>query len=282
MAWKTIQIFVNDMARDQVALETAINLARRSNGHLDITCLGIDFTEPAAWYTGVHALALPVALEDAARVAATQESLMRTRMENEDIRWSLSTMTTPLIGLSQLVGEAARFADLVVAPRPYGPGRTVACETIAEATLFNARTSLLVVPDTIPAWSAGRPENIALAWNDSPESLAAARAALELTGAASHTNVAIVDPHSHAADRSDPGGRISQMLTRHGAKVEVSVLPKTLPDVAGTILRHASDLKADLLVMGAYGHSRLREAVIGGATRHILERTMMPVLLRHS
>ncbi|MEO8529606.1 MAG: universal stress protein, partial [Deltaproteobacteria bacterium] len=253
----------------------------RENAHLDITCLGIDFTEPAAWYTGMHAVALPVALEDAAKNAASQETLVRTRMANEDIRWALSAMTSPLIGLSQLVAETARFADLVVAARPYGAGRTAACETIAEATLFQARTSLLIVPDTLPTWLSSHPKSIVLAWNDSPEALAAARAALDWAAAAQHVNVVVIEPHIHAADRSDPGGRISQMLTRHGAKVEITVLPKTVPEVADTLLRHASDRAADLIVMGAYGHSRLREAIIGGATRHMLERAMLPVLLRH-
>ena len=282
MAPKTIQTFISDLARDQVALEAAIMLARRENAHLDITCLGIDFTEPAAWYTGVQAIALPIALEDAAKSAATQETLVRERMQNEDIRWSLSAMTSPLIGLSQLVAETARFADLVVAARPYGAGKTVACESIVEAVLFNARTSLLIVPDQLPHWLASRPKRIVLAWNDSTEALAAARAGLDWESRAEQVNVVVIEPHVHAADRSDPGGRISQMLTRHGAKVEVTVLPKTMPEVADTLLRHAKDQQVDLIIMGAYGHSRLREAIIGGATRHMLERTMLPVLLHHA
>jgi nucleotide-binding universal stress UspA family protein len=281
MAWKTIQIFVSDMGRDHAALDAAIDLARREEAHLDVTCLGIDFTEPAAWYTGMHALALPVALEDAARNATTQETLVRERLDREDIRWAALALTTPLIGLSQLVGDAARFADLVVAPRPYGAGHNVACETIVEAVLFNARTALLIVPDQAPTWIATGPQRIMLAWNDSPEALAAARAALTWEIRSTQVNVVVVEPHIHAADRSDPGGRISQMLTRHGATVEVSVLPKTVPEVADTILRHADEAATDLLVMGAYGHSRLREAVLGGATRHVLERAMVPVLLRH-
>jgi nucleotide-binding universal stress UspA family protein len=281
MAWKTIQCFVTDMARDKVALEAAITLAIREGSHLDVCCLGIDATEPAAWYTGVHALALPIALEDAARQAASQETLVRERLRREDLPWAVSALTSPLIGLSQLVGDTARFADLVVAARPYGPGRTIADESIVEAVLFNARTALLVVPEAETPWLSGNPDRVVMAWNDSPEALQTARAALDWMGSAGQVNIVIVEPHVHSVDRSDPGGRISQMLTRHGAKVEVSVLPKTVPEVADTLLRHAQDQSADLLVMGAYGHSRLREAVLGGATRHILERTSLPVLMKH-
>jgi nucleotide-binding universal stress UspA family protein len=281
MAWKTIQVFVTDMARDKVALEAAIVLARRENGHLDVCCLGIDATEPAAWYTGVHALALPVALEDAARQAASQETLVRDRLRREDLPWAVTAITSPLIGLSQLVGDAARFADIVVSARPYGPGRTIANESIVEAVLFNARTALLVVPEGEISWLAARPKTVLLAWNDSPEALQTARAGLDWMGGADRVNIVIVEPHVHSVDRSDPGGRISQMLARHGAKVEVTVLPKTVPEVADTLLRHGEDQGADLLVMGAYGHSRLREAVLGGATRHILERTRLPVLMKH-
>jgi nucleotide-binding universal stress UspA family protein len=71
------------------------------------------------------------------------------------------------------------------------------------------------------------------------------------------------------------------MLSRHGVRAEVSVLAKTMPRVCDILTRHARDIDADLLVMGAYGHSRFRESILGGATRNMLEMAQIPVFMAH-
>jgi nucleotide-binding universal stress UspA family protein len=94
-------------------------------------------------------------------------------------------------------------------------------------------------------------------------------------------NIAVIDPPNYGPERSDPGGALCQMLVRHGVKAEVSVLAKTMPRVSEVLVRHVRDQNADLLVMGAYGHSRFREAILGGATRDMLELAQGPVFLAH-
>ncbi len=107
------------------------------------------------------------------------------------------------------------------------------------------------------------------------------RAALPLLKAADLVNIAIVDPSSHGPERSDPGGALSQLLSRHGVKTEVSVLAKTMPRVSDVLNRHVRDTDADMMVMGAYGHSRFREAILGGTTRNMLEQAEVPVFMAH-
>ena len=82
-------------------------------------------------------------------------------------------------------------------------------------------------------------------------------------------------------ERSDPGGVLCQYLVRHGVKAQVSVLAKTLPKISDVLARHALEEGCDMMVMGAYGHSRLREAVLGGTTRAVLEAMKIPVLMAH-
>jgi nucleotide-binding universal stress UspA family protein len=94
-------------------------------------------------------------------------------------------------------------------------------------------------------------------------------------------DVTVVDPPQRGPERSDPGGLLCQYLVRHGIKAQVSVLAKTLPKVSEVLARHARDEGCDMMVMGAYGHSRLREAVLGGATRAVLEGAEIPVLMAH-
>jgi nucleotide-binding universal stress UspA family protein len=78
-----------------------------------------------------------------------------------------------------------------------------------------------------------------------------------------------------------PGADIGQHLARHGLKIEVKRIVATDTDVANTILSHAADTSADFLVMGGYGHSRLREFILGGATRGILSSMTLPTLMSH-
>ena len=120
-----------------------------------------------------------------------------------------------------------------------------------------------------------------MAWNESRESLAAIRAALPFLTAAKLVRICVIDPPEHGPERSDPGGMLSQMLARHGVHCEIDVLSKTLPRVSDVLSRHVVDTDAQMLVMGAYGHSRFREAILGGATRNMLEKAPVPVLMAH-
>lgn len=94
-------------------------------------------------------------------------------------------------------------------------------------------------------------------------------------------NLAIIDPPAHGPERSDPGGLLAQMLARHGVTADVSVLARTLPRTSDILTRHIKDQDADLLVMGAYGRSRLREAILGGATRDMMQQAECAVLMKH-
>ena len=109
----------------------------------------------------------------------------------------------------------------------------------------------------------------------------AARRALPFLKRAELVTITVIDPPAHGPERSDPGGLLCQLLTRHGVKAEVQVLARTLPRISDVLARHCRDINADLLVMGAYGHSRFREAILGGATRNMLEQTEVPVFMAH-
>ena len=150
---------------------------------------------------------------------------------------------------------------------------------MTEAALFEGSAPVLIVPDDgLPADFA---QNIMIAWNQSNEAMNAIRKALPLLKAATLVDITVIDPPAHGPERSDPGGQLSQWLARHGVKVEVSVLAKTLPRISDVINRHVRDTSSDMVVMGAYGHSRFREAILGGATRNMLEMAEVPVLMAH-
>lgn len=285
MFWKTLMTVVTHQEDGSVpdpkcsALEAAIQLARREDAHLEILALGYDLSQPGYYFAGASLMVLQESLTRIQASTAELESALRKRLRPEDIRWSMEQAMAQVSGLSPLISARARFVDLLVLQRPYGPTRSQSEETILETALFDAKVPVLIVPDefaNLPSF-----DHICLAWNNSPEALSAIRQALPVLIKAKSVDITIVDPPANDTDRSNPGGALSQWLARHGVQSKISVLARSMPKVSDVLMRHAREQSCDLLVMGAYGHSRFREAILGGATRDILEETKMPVFMAH-
>lgn len=282
MAYKTLLTVVTRPDRAELAISGAAVLAAAHDAHLDILALGVDQTQVGYSYVGSGAVILQAALDRAEQDARDIEKAARKALAGQDptLRSTLEAAITQLGTLTELVAQRARFADLVVLPQPYGGGQGADSEAVVEAALFEGHAPVLVLPET-GAVSAANPRRIVIAWNQSAEAMTAIRKALPILKKADLVNIAVIDPPKHGAERSDPGGMLCQMLVRHGVKAEVSVLARTLPRISDVLARHVRDSDADLLVMGAYGHSRFREAILGGATRNMLEQAEVPVLMAH-
>ncbi|MEO1679788.1 MAG: universal stress protein [Pseudomonadota bacterium] len=278
MAYKSILTVVRGSTVEGSALAGAAALVASEDAHLEVLALGIDAVVMGGYYGGANALIEQESFARASEEAVATEAAVREALAGEEIRWSVSSRIAQSGTISSVVGAHARFADLVVLPKPYGEGKETVDEAILEAALFTGHVSVLVLPD---GKAPGDVRRVVAAWNQSAEAMGAIRSALPLLKRADMTDILIIDPPRHGPDRSDPGGPLSQMLARHGVRPEVSVVAGTLPRTADTIARHCTDRDADLLVMGAYGHSRFREALLGGATRDILERAELPVFMHH-
>ncbi len=279
MAFKSILTITTDPSGSASQIDAAVALARREDAHLDVLCVGVDLTQTGYYYAGATAILTQEAYNQAKDEAAKAAAAVRDRLESEDIRWGVDTAVAQIGALSGPVAMLARFSDLVVLSKPYGPKGSQAAEAVVEAALFEGRAPVLILPEGYSG--AGYGNRIALAWNQSDESLNATRAALPLLKAATMVDITIIDPPAHGPERSDPGGMLSQLLSRHGVHAEVSVLARTLPKTSEVLARHIRDINADMVVMGAYGHSRFREAILGGTTRNMLEFAEVPVLMVH-
>lgn len=279
MSFKTVITFPSDPAISRPALDFASMLAANQDGHLEAFCLGVDRTQVGYYYAGANALIQQETLERVHADSKECEAWARQSLEGSVFTWSVDKAVVGMPGLSTLVSLHARFSDVVILPKPYGDGHGAELEAIVEASLFEGHAPIIVVPSE--AKMSYPPKRVVIAWNESPEALNAVRAALPLLKSADKVNIAVIDPPAHAANRSDPGGQLSQMLARHGVDVEISVLAKSMPRVADVLMRHTSDMNTDMIVMGAYGHSRFREAILGGATRYMLEKTNLPIFMAH-
>ncbi|MCI2400639.1 universal stress protein [Aliiroseovarius subalbicans] len=279
MAYKTITTILTDAVLNASSFPAAISLSEHAGAHLDVLCLGLDRAQPGFYYAGASAMVVQDNLAQAREDALALEDQARKTLEGGAINWSTTGLSAQMVALNGVIAHRTRFSDLVVLPRPYGEGRGHDSEAIVEAALFNGAVPVLITPDD--AEVSGSFTNIVIAWNESTEALRAIRSALPFLQAAENVSIAIIDPPQHGPERSDPGGALSQMLSRHGVRAEVSVLARTMPRVSDILNRHVRDQNADLLVMGAYGHSRFRESILGGATRHMLEVSEVPILMAH-
>lgn len=279
MSYKSIFSVLTDEALIKPTLEHAIALATRLDAHVDTLCLGVDRSQTGYYYAGASAAVLQETISRAQNEAEAIEAAARAVFGPSEIRWSAESGVAQLADLARHVAARARFSDLVVLPQPYGKDRGAELEPVVEAALFEGGVPVLVLPNDVAPNPA--PKRILLGWNESSEALAAARAALPFLTQADAVHVVVIDPPTHGPSRSDPGGMLSQYLSRHGVRCEIDVLSKTLPRISDVISRHAADIEADMIVMGAYGHSRFREAILGGATRYMLEQAKLPVLMAH-
>lgn len=279
MAFKSILTFAAGENELSTTLPAAMRVAAQHEAHLTACLLGVDMTPAGGFYMGASPMLLQETLERAQRDAEALEVRARRMLDGQTLRWSTESAIAQFGGLPGIVGLRARFSDLVIQSGPYAEGAGTAQEAVIEAALFEGQAPVLVMPAGQPATDFG--QRVMIAWNQSNEALSAVRRALPLLQAADSVQVVVVNPPVHSPERSDPGGLLTQMLARHGVRAEVSVLAKTLPRVSDVLLRHMEDIDASLLVMGAYGHSRLREAILGGATRDMLEHARRAIFLAH-
>lgn len=183
--------------------------------------------------------------------------------------------------LAANVALHARYSDLVVIGQADPDTDDAADDTaLANSLILDAGRPVLLVPyaGTFPVVG----KKVLVAWNGSREATRAVNDALPLLVKASHVHVLAVNPTGGMAGHGDiPGADICLHLTRHGVNAVCEHLKAEDIDIGDMLLSRVSDDEIDLLVMGAYGRSRLREMVLGGATRHILRHMTVPVLMSH-
>lgn len=281
MAYKSLLTIAASPEGVPGTVTAAAQLAQAMDAHLDALAVGVDRTQIGYSYVGSGAVVIAAAMDRAEAEAREAEAALNAAIgaQTPSLRYSVESVVTQLGALTDVVATRARYSDLVVLPLPYGKSRGVEDEAITEAALFEGMAPVLIVPPS--GMRTTVPKRIIVAWNQSREALVAARRAMPFLKRAEMVQIVVVDPPAHGPERSDPGGLLCQLLVRHGVKAEVSVLARTLPRVSEVLARQVRDFDADLLVMGAYGHSRFREAILGGATRDMLERADVPVFLAH-
>ncbi|WP_119306859.1 universal stress protein [Cohaesibacter haloalkalitolerans] len=180
-------------------------------------------------------------------------------------------------GLDTLLNHA-RMCDLIVIGQDHPDRPEPLRADLIEAALFDSGRPILLVPYVgVEAFSA---KKILVAWDGSKTSAHAVYAAMSILEKADEVQVVMVDAEKLHLP-GDPGADLAVYLSRHGVNVTVQKIPSTEGGASDALVRHIEANGNDLVVMGGYGHSRVREFILGGVTRDMLDTMPVPCLMAH-
>jgi nucleotide-binding universal stress UspA family protein len=294
-ALRDIAVVLDDSAASEIRLDIAVALAQQHGAHLTgLSALELLMptrpvvrprgnpevdTQPASpllnW--GVASPAnYPEADKQAAERAEQIEAIFRERLRFSQLLGEWRVISGKV---SESLVRQARQADLVILGQvnpdhpPLPEGRQ-----LVEDVLLTSGRPILVIPYIGHFQTVGT--RILVGWNNSREAARAVNDAIPLLARAASVTILEVSARKSATDDVTSAG-IMRHLTRHGIKAEMIRTVLASSSTPDLLLNYAADVSADLLVIGGYGHSRLRELVLGGVTHELLRHITLPVLMSH-
>lgn len=258
------------------AASAALEIAARNDAHVTGLALAMEPLSPGFLSSPIPAEYLVEAIEAAEvsakeSVATFSEKAAAMKVDAEARSATIYSGGTPV------VVRQAQLSDLIVLgqenPEQPEPMRTA----LIEALMFDSGVPVLLIPY---GWNKSVSlERVMIAWDGSSTSARAVHAALPALLRGKSAEVVMVE--GTATKEGEPAADVAAYLARHGISVSVTTLPRAKPEVSAVLLDHIAETGADYCVMGAYGHNRFREFVLGGVTRDILEKMTIPTLMAH-
>lgn len=264
---KNILLLVHDDDGQEARLQVALDLARALNGHL--RCLDVSILPHIA---GDLYGATAMILADERDRETANRSQLEARLAREDIPWDWKDITGDL---APCLAREAALADLIVVNRGLDAMLSPDMRQVAGRLLHDAKTPVFAVPDKTSALTVAG--HALVAWDGSDAAGAALRAATPLLALADRVTVLEIG----ASDASASAEDAAAYLSRHGVRPNIVTVPARKEDVGGRLLVEVRNRAADYVVMGGYGHNRMREALLGGVTRTLLERSPVSLFLAH-
>jgi nucleotide-binding universal stress UspA family protein len=277
MPLKDLAVHVDHRDHCRAGLSVASALAERTRAHL--TGVYVDSVPMSADLVAMSAA--PALLEAIAEEEEERAAQARVQFEAAvraaGVPVGFRRATGPTF---QALGVHARYADLLILTQDGDGESGSGLGGFADFAVLESGRPVLVVP-----FIGAKPpmDGTALvAWSGTREAARAVHDAMPLLSLAERVQVVVIQPEdTELADAPLPGADLCEHLARHDIRVDAKVLYGGDIDAGNLLLSHAMDVSANLIVMGAYGHSRLRELVLGGVTRHMLTHMTVPVLMSH-
>lgn len=266
----TILLPVFEDSGAEARMHAALAMAQHTGGHV----VALQIT-PLEAYASAERWGAPLMMAEVVESVERREAEIRerieTRLASEPVSWSYESTAGDFI---RVICARARLADLIILARAARmAGGLGAPVPLAGDVAIHGQTPVLAVPaDTTGFAPGGR---ALVAWNGSAESAGALRAALPMLARAGHVTLVVI---REELEPPYPALMATEWLGRHGVASEVRLLERA-GTVGETLCAAAADLGASWIAMGAYGHSRAREFLLGGVTRHMLGHSPVPLLL---
>ena len=277
MSIATILVHVDNSSANENRFRTAVALTKEFEAHLVAIFVVPTYTIPVYAEVPIGAEVAETARQAMLEKAAQAQSACENIANSTGVSFEWRVVEGHVINT---LNEHARYCDLVVLGQSNPSDLDDMSTEVADHVVLEAGAPCLVVPYIGP--KKPLPDNILLAWNGSMESARAAKDALPLMKRARQVEVLLINPELGEVDEGDiPGADIGAYLARHGIKAETNCVHNKQISAGDVLLSQAADLSADLLVTGAYGHTRWRERILGGVTRHLLEHMTVPVFMSH-
>jgi len=281
MSWKDILVIVSEAEADEPALALGEALAKQcSECHLAAAFLTPLPDEPLAYEPTVVAGVWAELLGRARQEADAERKRVEARLARSAKDIDLRNAEALSRDLGRVAAVHARYADVAIMTRPVDGAGAELREEIIEGVLFHSGRPALIAP---PGWKGtGIGKRVVVAWDASREATRALSEAQSILEKADTVTVITVDAKPKMFGHGDqPGANITAHLSRRGLPAEVRNVDSMGRSASIAIMEEATSLGADLVVMGGYAHSRLRELVFGGATRELLRSATVPLLMAH-
>ncbi len=285
---RKILVPVTGRDSDRAVLAMGFTVARIFDAHVEALHVSIDARDAIPMLgDGMSAALIQELMKAAEKDAAADAETARQHFEAARAAAQAAvTQSAPGPGMASgwfktvtgriddIVPDEARLSDLVVFSQAAGRGDNRMAVTL-EATLLDSSRPLLLTPERPPAKVGS---TIAIAWNGSAECTRAVAAAMHFLLRAATVHILTAQTSATAPEE---GGRLADYLAWHGIQANIHVVKPIDEPVGSALVTRASELGADFMVMGGYGHSRVREMILGGVTRYIFDHPSLPVLIAH-
>ena len=278
MSYKNLLVHLDDRKSSPGRVKAAIALAQAHGAHLTGLYVAADPILPGNLRAEVPPEYLRILQEQQKEAMAAAEKTFVETVRKAGLNVDCRTTHSAVNMLPEVIALHARYADLIVLGQPEAESQAMYGSETTENVIMGAGRPALVVPYVGAGKTLG--QRVMVAWDGGREAARAVNDALPILEAADRVSIIAVNPKK-GRHGQEPGADIALHLARHGIKVEAQHLDTSDISVADAILSRAADQDIDLLVMGAYGHSRVREWVLGGTTRQIFAEMTVPVLMSH-
>jgi nucleotide-binding universal stress UspA family protein len=278
MSFKTVFLAVG-AEQDDNELDRAVAICEGFGAHLSVLVLGIAPPPPASPYGVVSNDIWAGEIREGQAEAQTRAEAVAARLAGTGLSVSVESQYIDRGTVATLAARFARYSDVTLIT-PQASGFELMQTWVMNGALFESGRPILLLPRGPARFQQSG--TVMIAWDASVEASKAVRDAIEPMKSAKAVHAVLIDPvPSFEGHGPEPGADLAAYLARHGIRTTVHRLPREGRETGEMLRRTATDLGADLIVMGGFGHSRLRQRIFGGTTTSMMKETPVPVLMAH-